>query len=107
MDKDKAYILDILNAANLALSFVKDKSKQDFLKDIQCQDAVIRRLEMIGEASGRISQETKLHYPQIPWDEMKGMRNFLIHEYDSVDLHIIWETLTQDLPSLIETLQKN
>ncbi len=59
MQRDKAYLLDILEAAKLALSYVGNISKEDFFDDLQCQDAVIRRLEIIGEASGRISEETR------------------------------------------------
>lgn len=106
MNRDKEHLLDILEAAKLAISYVKGKTKETFLGDIQCQDAVIRRLEIIGEAAGRVSKETMGAIPSLPWQEMRGMRNMLIHEYGDVDLNIIWDTMRIDLPPLVETLEK-
>jgi len=70
------------------------------------QDAVIRRIEIIGEASNRIDQTLRDSYPDLPWSQMIGMRNLLIHEYDDVDPEIVWTTVKQDLPGLILNLQK-
>ncbi len=106
MPRDKEYIFDILEAANLAVRYVSGKSLEDFLSDMQCQDAVIRRLEVIGEAAGRISQKTKNAYPYVPWRDMTRMRNIMIHEYDNVDLKIVWDTVQNDLPKLTEALKK-
>jgi len=106
MQRDKECLLDILEAAKLALTYVAIKTKEDFIKDIQCQDAVIRRLEIIGEAAGRISEETRNAFPHLPWSEMVGMRNIMIHDYDDVDIAIVWETVQNDLPTLISTLKK-
>lgn len=75
------------------------------MKDSQCQDAVIRRLEIIGEAARRISPETRARLPQLPWEAMIGMRNILIHEYDDVDLMIVWDTVQKDLPRLVANLE--
>lgn len=105
MQRDKTYLLDILEAAKLALSYVGNKTKEDFFSDIQCQDAVIRRLEIIGEAAGRISEETLNHVSDLPWSEMIGMRNIMIHDYDDVDINIVWETVQNDLPLLISVLK--
>jgi uncharacterized protein with HEPN domain len=106
MPPDKVYLLDILEAARLAVGYVSGKSLEQFLEDTQCQDAVIRRLEVIGEAARRISSETKAALPQMPWDAMTGMRNMTIHEHDDVDLGIVWETVQKDLPRLVAELQK-
>jgi uncharacterized protein with HEPN domain len=106
MQRDKAYLLDILEAAKLVISYVAKKNKEDFIKDIQCQDAVIRRLEIIGEAAGRISEETKNSLSHLSWSEMIGMRNIMIHDYDDVDMAIVWETVQNDLPTLVSTLIK-
>jgi uncharacterized protein with HEPN domain len=105
MQRDKAYILDILEAAKLAITYVGKKTKEEFLNDLQCQDAVIRRLEIIGEATRRISEETKGAFQNLPWYEMVGMRNVMIHDYDGVDMVIVWETVQNDLPSLISALE--
>ena len=106
MQRDSEFLLDILEAAKLAVSYVGEKSKEDFLKDVQCQDAVIRRFEIIGEASRRISEETRISHSELPWGEMIAMRNVMIHEYDDVDLVIVWETVKNNLPSLIESLER-
>ena len=80
MSRDTEYLIDILEAAKLALAYVSGKSKDEFLEDTQCQDAVIRRLEIIGEAARRISDETRAKHPDLPWKAMMGMRNVMIHE---------------------------
>ena len=105
MQRDNAYLLDILEAARLALDYVGKKTKEEFLNDSQCQDAVIRRIEIIGEAAGRVSDETKSTFPNLPWSEMVGMRNVMIHDYDDVDMVIVWETVQNDLPPLISALE--
>ena len=76
------------------------------MRDIQCQDAVIRRLEIIGEAARRISDETRADYPNIPWREIIGMRNIVIHEYDDIDLDTVFKTAKKDLPSLIVSIEQ-
>lgn len=106
MERDKGYLWDVLEAAALALSYVEGKSKEQFLEDMQCQDAVIRRLEIIGEAVVRTSEETQSTLPDLPWRDMVGMRNVLIHSYREVDLGIVWDTLQQDLPALVRSLNK-
>lgn len=106
MQRDRVYLLDILEAAKLAVSYIENKSKDDFLNDIQCQDAVIRRLEIIGEAARRIEDDTQATLPYLPWREMIGMRNIMIHEYDDIDFDTVFKTVQKDLPSLIESLEK-
>lgn len=106
MPRDHAYLLDILNSARTILEYTKGKEKDEFSKDSLLQDAVIRRLEIIGEASSRISAETQAQYPHLPWLAMKGTRNRVIHEYDSVEIEIIWDIVEMDLPSLIAELEK-
>lgn len=104
MQRDNEYLLDILEAARLAVAYVGTKTKENFLKDIQCQDAVIRRLEIIGEAARRVSNETRQAFPALPWNDMVSMRNILIHEYGDVDLTVIWDTVKIDLPPIIAAL---
>jgi uncharacterized protein with HEPN domain len=99
MDRDRAYLLDILSAARLALSYVEGVAKDAFLADTQRQDSVIRRIEIIGEAARRVSPQTQAAHPGIPWNEMIGMRNQMIHDYDDVDLEIGGPL--RDLPRLI------
>jgi len=105
MQRDKTYLLDILEAAKLAIDYVGNRSIDEFLGDTQCQDAVIRRLEIIGEAAKRISDETKCTHPEVPWFEMVGMRNVVIHEYDDIDMVVIWDTIKKDIPSLVAAIR--
>ncbi|MBI5827313.1 MAG: DUF86 domain-containing protein [Deltaproteobacteria bacterium] len=105
MPRDKVYLLDILEASRFALGYIGKKPREDFLKDTQCQDAVIRRIVIIGEAARRVSDETKSAL-RLPWSEMVAMRNLLIHEYDDVDMKTVWETVSHDFPPLIDSLEK-
>lgn len=106
MSRDDTYLVDILESAKIALDYVFDKDWDEFYEDIQCQDAVVRRIEIIGEAARRVSQTTRDQYPQIPWREMTSMRNLVIHEYDVVDIHQVWDTVQKKLPPLIEEISK-
>jgi uncharacterized protein with HEPN domain len=105
MQRDQAYLLDILKAAELALAYVKGVSEERFIADTQLQDSVIRRFEILGEAARRVSPETQTAHLSIPWREMIGMRNMMIHDYDDVDLHVVWQTVQQDLPQLIVAIK--
>jgi len=106
MPRDKEYLTDILESCKLIVSHTSNIAKDEFLDDVKCQDAVIRRFEIIGEAARRISDEMKSKYPEIPWFEMTGMRNAMIHEYDDVDMVIVWETVKSDIPALVTTIEK-
>jgi len=106
MPNDLAYVLDILDAARLILEFMQGIERKAFEDDIMRQDAVIRRFEIIGEASRRISPAFKEQHSEIPWRVMVGMRNRLIHEYDAVDLDLVWEVVWDDLPPLIAQLER-
>lgn len=104
MRREETYLFDILNAAKTALGYTRGKTFDDFQQDTQCQDAVIRRLEIIGEAARRISPEFRGRH-DLPWELMIGMRNFVVHQYDSIDLQIIWDTVLDDLPDLIANIE--
>ncbi|KAA3606186.1 MAG: DUF86 domain-containing protein [Calditrichaeota bacterium] len=106
MKKDETYLIDILDSAKIAVSYLENFSQEKFNSDYKTQDAVIRRLEIIGEASSKVSETGKEIYSDLPWREMKSMRNFLIHEYDDVDFEVVWETVKTNLPPLIKQLEK-
>ncbi len=105
MRRDEAYLLDILIAARKALRFLEGMSWEDFQQSELHQNAVMRPLEIIGEAARRVSQQTRDAHPEIPWEEMIGMRNRLIHEYFRVNLKTVWDTVHNDLPSLIALIE--
>ena len=109
MLRDDAVLYDIIESARLACSYVHDSSREAFLydvQDVQLQDAVIRRIEVIGEAVRSLSEETKSLFPDLPWQDMADMRNFLIHQYGDVDPSIVWDTVELDLPLLINQLER-
>ena len=97
---------DILEAARLIASYVKDTTETDFLSDKQKQDAVIRRIEIIGEAAAHLTDETRKAIPQLPFRKMRGMRNIVAHDYANVDLKIVWEVATVHVPEVRALLEK-
>jgi len=107
MSKDyKILAGHILESIEWIEKYTKNMSEDDFVKSTQIQDSVIRRLEIIGEAIGNFPEEVKKEYPHIQWDEISGMRNFLIHEYFGVDFYLVWETVKDDIPKLKEQMKK-
>ncbi len=106
MSRDDAYLFDILDAARLVLEYVSDTTVEDFIVNIQLQDAVIRRFEIIGEAAKRVSDTARGQHPEVPWAKMIGLRNLCIHEYEQINLDVIWRTAHDDLPGLIEQLER-
>lgn len=94
------FFRDILATTSKALEFVSDTTLKEFLEDVEKQFAVIRALEIIGEAARNIPPEIQSQYPHLPWREMIGMRNVVIHNYFGVDETVIWRTVQEDLPPL-------
>jgi uncharacterized protein with HEPN domain len=106
MLRDDAVALDVLRAARLASEFVGGLDRTAFEDDLKTQSAVLHQLLLIGEAVKRLSEEYRSRHPQIPWKQMAGMRDVLIHQYDDVDLDEVWRTVKQELPRLIVLLEK-
>lgn len=103
---DKIRIQHMIDAAEEALSFVSDKSEKEFNKNRMLVLSIIKEIEIIGEAASKISEETKLRYNNIPWQDIVGMRNRLIHGYFDVNIKLVWNTIKNDLPSLLKSLKE-
>jgi len=95
-----------LDAANKAIEFLKGKSRADLAKNEMLSLAIVRLLEIVGEASVGIDAEFRNQHPQIPWKEMTALRNRLIHGYFDINLDIVWKTVAEDLPPLANALEK-
>lgn len=107
MKKDPTIFLEhILDSIEKIEKFTKDISKRQFLKSLKTQDAVIRRLEIIGEAAKNISGDVKKQYEFIPWKKITGSRDVLIHDYFEVDIESVWDTVTKDIPQLKQDIKK-
>ena len=105
-DRDRLYLEHILEAISRIQQFVEGMDKNGFELNILIQDAVIRNFEIIGEASKRLSSAFTGSHPELPWQDMAGMRDRLIHHYLDVDLDVVWMTIEKDLPVLLETIDK-
>jgi uncharacterized protein with HEPN domain len=100
------YLQDILNAIELAQSFVADMPFDEFQADTKTSFAVIRALEIIGEATKNIPEPIRAQYPAVPWKGFAGMRDKLIHAYFGVNLEVVWDTIQQDLPPLYLVIEQ-
>ena len=89
---------DILDAIEKIQGYTQDHSAASFIQDPKTLDAVIRNFEIIGEATKRVSSEVRIANPEIPWKQMAGLRDKLIHEYIKVNLQLIWDVVTDILP---------
>lgn len=106
-DRDHSdYLNDILASIHEAIEFTSEMTFEEFSGDRKTINAVIRSLEVLGEASRKIPDYIKAEAPEVPWKRMAGMRNKLIHEYFGVDLEIVWAVIKEELPPLLPYLEK-
>ena len=102
--EDEALLRDMVSHARLAVGAVSDRAREDLDEDPVLAAALERFIEVIGEAANKISRATKQAAPEVPWREMVGMRNRLVHGYASVDHDIVWDVVSGDLGKIIEAI---
>ena len=100
------FIEDIIDAMTKATKFVEGVSYEEFTKDDKTIFAVIRAIEIIGEAVKNIPDDTKKGYPEIPWKRMAGMRDKVIHGYFGVDIKVVWDTIKEEIPEVKPLFEK-
>lgn len=107
MNKDpQIFLKHILESIEWIEKDTKEMSKDDFLKNVPIQDAVVRRIEIIGEAIRNLPSDLKNENKDVSWQDIMDMRNKIIHEYFGVDLELVWEVVKKDTPELKEKVEK-
>ena len=96
---ERLYLADIRDAIDKILRYTS-AGREAFASDERTQDAVLRNIEIIGEAVRGVTDETRAAHSDVPWKEMAGMRDRIIHDYSRVDLDVVWDVVSQDLPAL-------
>lgn len=105
MWRDDAYLLDMLLAARKVIQFTHDISWERFERDELVQNAVMRQIQIIGEAARKVSLQCQQEHPDIPWNEIIGMRNRLVHEYFRIIPRRVWDVVEKDIPELIRLIE--
>ena len=103
---DEVRYRHMLDHAKEALAMVQGKNRSDLDNDRMLELSLVRLVEIIGEAAARVGTESREKDPSVPWLQIVGMRNRLVHGYDAVDLDVLWDTIIDDLPPLIAELEK-
>jgi len=106
-DLQQALLQDLLDSARVIRRYLEGVNRESFMADMEKQDAVLRRFEIIGEAASRLSPETQALFPGLPFRAMRGMRNIIAHDYGEVDIDQVWRTAATDLAPLIATIERH
>lgn len=106
MERDGAHLLDMLLAARDAAEFSSQITYSQFTNSRLHQNAILKAVEIVGEAASQVSTKTRESQPDIPWGDIVGMRNRLVHAYFEVDFGLVWQTVQEDIPTLITQLER-
>ena len=104
--KDEVRLRHMLDHGREAIALLEGKTRHDLDGERLLQLGLVRLIEVIGEAAGRVTKDTRTQYAQIPWAQITSTRNRLIHGYDFVDFDILWQTVKEDLPTLVSELER-
>jgi uncharacterized protein with HEPN domain len=105
MLRDQESLIDIANAIKRALRYTNNISRSELEANDEKLSAVLYQITIIGEATKRLSQSLRQQHPEIPWREMAGMRDVIVHEYDQLDFDIIWDVVQNKLPKLLDLIE--
>lgn len=105
MDRDDAYLLDILCAGREAIALSEGMTLESFSSDRMAQHAMVRLIQTVGEAARQVSETGRARLPQVPWREIVGMRHRLVHDYTHIDVRTVFAVLRNDLPALVASLE--
>ena len=106
-EKQTGLLRDILDSALTIRAYLDAVSREAFIANLEKQDAVLRRFEIIGEAASRLAPRTQAIFPNLPFRSMRGMSNIIAHDYGDVDIEQVWKTATTDLDEIIVTLNRH
>lgn len=106
MRRDELYLRDIIKAMDKIFSYTDEMTKEEFKNNSLTIDAVLRNIEIIGEAANQLSENIYKEYDDLPWSRMIGLRNIVIHDYFGIDLNIIWQIITVNLPETKPKIEK-
>ena len=106
MSPDRDFLEDIVVAARLAQSYAATITRDELLSNIEKQDAIVRRLAVIGEASTKLPDHLKAELSNIPWSSIIGLRNILVHQYWEIDFDELWTIIHRDLPELVAAIER-
>ncbi|WP_204105482.1 MULTISPECIES: DUF86 domain-containing protein [Spirulina sp. CCY15215] len=104
MSRDKASLLDINHAGQLVLQFAEGLTREELETDLVKQSAIFYQIEVMGEATKRLSQEFRDAHPDIPWKKTAGMRDILIHQYDRVNFDLVWNAIQHSIPEFLDAI---
>jgi uncharacterized protein with HEPN domain len=101
MSRDSASVMDIFLAGQRVLTFAQGLNRSELEKDVMRHSAILYQIEIMGEATKRLSSHYRNQHPEIPWKDIAGMRDIIIHQYDRIDFDVVWDVTQDNIPKLL------